>query len=801
MRSTIPDDAQVACEASALRTVIQEELRFLRSIIREELSLGLQSAHKALAQLLVQPELLARRSHSPVGLCGGDIPLGKETADLAFFEDYSHVTGGVNGTQIAAAQPIVSQHMLPVFNEPERQASPNSIAQACLKDTSQARLGGLFATSQASMRPRSATRKPISPQPPETEPTVLPGVMTSLGATFATLETPEPYAVQDSVTEAAHAASLATSPSFEAQEPEIEPASRKGFMKGLSAKLTKSFSSSVEQVSVPPDTDSNEGFAEADEDQDTFLVDSTGGLDDADMRAGRCAVRRDSSDGKLHRGTSSQAFQNGKPKKQKKQKRALIKHVDSENGGFQSTRLQRLISSKFYEAFSAVLILSNTVFIGWQAQYLAEFYRDQAAEWTSVSDEFGQPPIVFLVLNAMFAILFFFELFPRWIGEGFCDFFRSHEIWWNVLDVVVVFAGLLELGMDLYERASGNESGGDELENISVMKMLRILRVVRVVRVIRVMKFFRELRMMVYSIIGSMKNLMWVMVILGATFYVFGIVFTSGVTSLLTQPSHWKNPKHEDLKLYFGTVDRSILTLFMAMSGGNDWIEYYRVLVDMQPFYRVLFLSFISFTLFAIVNIVTGVFVEAALAHNLKDRDIIAHEEQIVKKQYLEAMQDIFVEMDTDEGGNLSLDEFEAKVRDDRVIAYFNALKLDVTDARVLFRLLDTDESGEITIDEFIVGCYKLQGESRSLDLKIMQLDLEAVRGYCDEMRCMVKEMKGYIVPESESTPSLEHRLTKRHPDAPTQSWQEIMGVSDMVKPPETKVNNRATAWIANAIS
>jgi hypothetical protein len=58
------------------------------------------------------------------------------------------------------------------------------------------------------------------------------------------------------------------------------------------------------------------------------------------------------------------------------------------------------------------------------------------------------------------------------------------------------------------------------------------------------------------------------------------------------------------------------------------------------------------------------------------------------------------------------------------IIAYFNALKLDVSDAKTLFRLIDYDHSEEIGIDEFLEGCYKLQGESRSLDMKIMQSEV-----------------------------------------------------------------------------
>merc|ERR1719326_2195270 len=248
--------------------------------------------------------------------------------------------------------------------------------------------------------------------------------------------------------------------------------------------------------------------------------------------------------------------------------------------------------------------------------------------------------------------------------------------------------------------------------------------------------------MMVYSIIGSLKNLTWVMVILGVTFYLFGITITSGVTGHLTAPSDYGKDKNQELLLYFGTVDRSILSLFMSMSGGNDWTVYYEDLAHLPLTYRYFFLLFIVFTLFAIVNIVTGVFVEAALQSNLKDRDIIAHEEILTKKRYLESMQDIFEEMDSDEQGTITLDEFESKLQDERVIAYFNALKLDVSDARVLFRLLDTDESGEITIEEFLQGCYKLQGESRSLDMKVMQLEVKTLGERTIEMQQILRDVK-----------------------------------------------------------
>merc|ERR1719456_742392 len=116
--------------------------------------------------------------------------------------------------------------------------------------------------------------------------------------------------------------------------------------------------------------------------------------------------------------------------------------------------------------------------------------------------------------------------------------------------------------------------------------------------------------------------------------------------------------------------------------------------------------------------------------------------------RYLESMEEIFQEMDDDEAGTISLEEFETRLQDERVIAYFNALKLDVSDARVLFKLLDTDESGEITIGEFMVGCYKLQGESRSLDMKIMQFEMNSLCDLAHEMHHMIREVRERTIPE-----------------------------------------------------
>jgi hypothetical protein len=54
--------------------------------------------------------------------------------------------------------------------------------------------------------------------------------------------------------------------------------------------------------------------------------------------------------------------------------------------------------------------------------------------------------------------------------------------------------------------------------------------------------------------------------------------------------------------------------------------------------------------------------------------------------------------------------DFEDRIDDERVKAWFKMLDMDVDDAWTLFQLLDRDETGLIEFDEFVNGCLHLQG-------------------------------------------------------------------------------------------
>merc|ERR1719276_152979 len=100
-------------------------------------------------------------------------------------------------------------------------------------------------------------------------------------------------------------------------------------------------------------------------------------------------------------------------------------------------------------------------------------------------------------------------------------------------------------------------------------------RIGKLVNVVRIVSFFRELRLMVSSILSSFRSLTWLSVVLGLTFYIFGLSFTTGVVTHVEADLLWGDPRYAGLCESFATMGRSFMSLFTAMTGGRDWAETY----------------------------------------------------------------------------------------------------------------------------------------------------------------------------------------------------------------------------------
>merc|ERR1719343_339767 len=95
------------------------------------------------------------------------------------------------------------------------------------------------------------------------------------------------------------------------------------------------------------------------------------------------------------------------------------------------------------------------------------------------------------------------------------------------------------------------------------------------------------------------------------------------------------------------------------------------------------------------------------------------------KGEFVNLMQQVFNELDTNSSGSLTLDEFEKHIEDDKIMAYLRTLEIDVSQVKTLFTLLDVDNTGEVDVDEFVGGCLRLRGGATSMDLAVLKYQVE----------------------------------------------------------------------------
>lgn len=245
--------------------------------------------------------------------------------------------------------------------------------------------------------------------------------------------------------------------------------------------------------------------------------------------------------------------------------------------------------------------------------------------------------------------------------------------------------------------------------------------------------------MMISSLMQSMGSLFWAIVVFGIIFYIFGVVFTVAVTDYCRLDGRWKTEESQNLRDWFGTLDRSAVSLFMGISGGADWGDFYLELEVLSPLMQMLFILYVWFCLIAVINVVTGIFVEGAIKCAANDRETLIEEELREKDVISQQLLKLFNELsaDNDEVGTVGISKrmFEEHMKDERAQAYINALDIDFDDVETLFELLDEDGSGSVDIKEFLQGCERLKGQATSIDMAMLHHEVRFVRGLLLEAR------------------------------------------------------------------
>lgn len=171
---------------------------------------------------------------------------------------------------------------------------------------------------------------------------------------------------------------------------------------------------------------------------------------------------------------------------------------------------------------------------------------------------------------------------------------------------------------------------------------------------------------------------------------------------------------------YYGTSSRTTLTMFQILMAPGTWGALGRPIIEeVSPAFAWFFVLYVGGVSFAIIRIITALFLRQVLQVATGDEQMMRNEKVQKQRKYSEKIRHLYVAEDTSGLGRLSKEQFEKFLVDDRGQAWLSILELDNKGAANIFELVNAD--GTLTLDEFLGGVFKLKDTAKQLDMLVLQ--------------------------------------------------------------------------------
>jgi voltage-gated sodium channel len=227
-------------------------------------------------------------------------------------------------------------------------------------------------------------------------------------------------------------------------------------------------------------------------------------------------------------------------------------------------QLRRAIDTPAVQRTVLLLIVINAVILGMQTS------ESVVARWGEVLH----------LLDTIILAVFVAEILAR-IYVHRAGFFRDP---WSLFDFTVVAIALVP--------ASGP---------FSILRALRVLRVMRMVTMVP------SMRRVVSALLSAIPGLGSIALVLGLVFYVSAVIAT-GLFSA-------------DFPEWFGTLGRSVYTLFQVMTLESWSMGIVRPVMEVFPYAWVFFIPFILIATFTMLNLFIAIIVNAMQTVTDADRE------------------------------------------------------------------------------------------------------------------------------------------------------------------------------------
>jgi len=403
------------------------------------------------------------------------------------------------------------------------------------------------------------------------------------------------------------------------------------------------------------------------------------------------------------------------------------------------------------------IILFNLVSLGFEVDIAARVGAQDVPKW-------------FDYMNLIVVCIFVLELGVNVTANGCWKFACGSDKIWNFFDLVIVAVSVVETAVNFF--ANSASASQVSPQHLRFMRPIRLFRALRGVRVMRLFRYVGALRTLLLSIMSSIASLFWTIVLLLLLFYSFGVLLTQLVSDhcryiaidATGDPNASPQCSELEYSTYWSSVPESMLTLFMAISGGIDWDDGLRPLRTVSPVAVGALVLYIIITVFTVVNVVTGVFCNTAIESAAADKDIAVMKQMNKHAAQVQVLRHVFKEIDGKSQNAISMSDFEEAMAMHKLSSFFESMGISTQDVWTLFKVIDADGSGTIDMEEFVTGCMRFHGPAKSLDVAKMAFENEITRDAIKELDLTLSEIKEQLeaISKNATASPMTRRTTTR---------------------------------------
>jgi voltage-gated sodium channel len=409
----------------------------------------------------------------------------------------------------------------------------------------------------------------------------------------------------------------------------------------------------------------------------------------------------------------------------------------------------RIVEHRYFECVVGLLIAFNCITIGMEVQYCpavsslrwiapddshlsgASFgdrlTKVQSGEWNKYEPSRDCPATFLQVNEYVLTVLFLVEFFLRVLVFGkyyYCSMSKLLDaflVW--VTGVLVVF--ILE---------PLNMSPG----NVRMFTILRAFRIMRVARLVQGNPMLKQAWVLIKGLSESGQTLLWTIVVIFFVNFAFGIVAVLfiGDSSMFTcamaaeeSDSHQECAHLADemeVHAFFNGLGSTMFTLLQVMTGDSWASGIARPAMKFQPAIWLFFILYVAVAMLVLLNLVTAVIVENAMANSKQDDKQKLIELEEAKAAQVTSLKRVFAALDVDGSGEISEAEFiHACTNRQEIINKFKLLDFDEREMMNLFKDLEVSNDGQLSLEEFEHGLYSMQGDAKSKDIVRVQKAVE----------------------------------------------------------------------------